>query len=399
VVEDEIGIVVLDSNLLEIYNGQDAATPVPEADEESIGAFTVANMNDTDNDEIIDNVDDDVRAANRGRDEVDLMRLVVRKPSTDLGGAVELSIEGMAVHLWEKPTKGQRIQLTGRGLQLPTSSLPRTIWIEAPNHSSTIRDIMITAKYRCASDSVAATAVWADLINDLHDTVPAVELGSMPDWVNITNPPEQEVFGRGGTGLNRILGVTGIHNGILFKFRVLPNGIVQFSSSGPLARGIVQFDVGRQAEARAWFFKDGQETEIIRKGPLSSLKAEESNDDLPSTEEPAIDESPEPVGNGDFFSYDAPGFMSVIATEDEKFLQGNFLEYIRVSFNGIRPEGSGVLGSRCSEEVDWHVRHTLINRDGLWARSTGDTSETSENEVGPGHRPVQGVSDDGSSQL
>jgi hypothetical protein len=121
---------------------------------------------------------------------------------------------------------------------------------------------------------------------------------------------------------------------------------------------------------------------------------EQSNDDG-TPEERFIDESETPVDNGDFFSYDAPGFDSLNAVEDMRLLQGNFFEYMRVSFNRTRPGGDGVFGSRCSDEVAWHVRHTLVNKNGLWARSTGDSEETPENGVGLGHRhPIEGLTDE-----
>lgn len=56
------------------------------------GAVTVANLNDTDGDSIPDKDDNEVLASSIGRDEIDLMKLVVRKknPASTLSGNVTL---------------------------------------------------------------------------------------------------------------------------------------------------------------------------------------------------------------------------------------------------------------------------------------------------------------------
>ena len=66
---------------------------VPYPVEESRGAFTVANMNDTDGDGVTDNVDvDGVIATPAGRNEVDLMQLKIARPYRDFEGSVTLTV-------------------------------------------------------------------------------------------------------------------------------------------------------------------------------------------------------------------------------------------------------------------------------------------------------------------
>ena len=93
---------------LKIYNGQNAINPVADEKEETVGAFTVANLNDTDGDGVIDNVDNDVTATARGRNEVDLMKIIFNKPEPkDLKGKLRIRIVSGNVKIWEYFFKGK----------------------------------------------------------------------------------------------------------------------------------------------------------------------------------------------------------------------------------------------------------------------------------------------------
>jgi hypothetical protein len=85
-----------------IYDGQNGVKMLRERDDVTVGAVTVANMNDTDSDYSRDDQDDVVANNNTpsptyGTDEVDLMKLVVYRPSVNvLNGGVTVAYVGAA---------------------------------------------------------------------------------------------------------------------------------------------------------------------------------------------------------------------------------------------------------------------------------------------------------------
>jgi hypothetical protein len=97
---------------LKIWNGQNAANPVPDPDKFSLGAFTTANLNDTDGDGIIDKDDPDVPR------EVDLMQLYIGGYK-GLKGRVKLTIKSGSVKLWEDREKKTEIPLQNGAAYFP----------------------------------------------------------------------------------------------------------------------------------------------------------------------------------------------------------------------------------------------------------------------------------------
>jgi hypothetical protein len=87
---------------LTIHHGQSGAA-VDNSKEETEGAFTVANKNDTNGDGNIDKDQNPVTATARGIAEVDLMKLIIHKPFPDLGGNVVLSCQGGNICCAELP--------------------------------------------------------------------------------------------------------------------------------------------------------------------------------------------------------------------------------------------------------------------------------------------------------
>ena len=164
-----VSVAVVNLDLV-IYNGQDG-TMVNESEEEIVGAFTVANLNDTDGDGIVDNNDDIVTAVN-GRNEIDLMQLDIRRPDPDLGGTVNISILSGSVKFWGARTKGVPVTT----INFATTTLPRTLWVEATAFSKSVRDIVLESEYRGLKDSVKATAIWADRTKFTND--PAIKVPS-----------------------------------------------------------------------------------------------------------------------------------------------------------------------------------------------------------------------------
>lgn len=82
-----------------------------------------------------------------------------------------------------------------------------------------------------------------------------------------------------------------------------------------------------------------------------------------------------------FFSYDAPG-PNGAAQGHIWYWEHNFLEWMRVRVDGVRPAGEAIDGSRCSSKIGWHNKHELLNENDVWVRTTGDQLETDVNEIG-----------------
>ncbi len=120
-----------------------------------------------------------------------------------------------------------------------------------------------------------------------------------------------------------------------------------------------------------------------------------ANDD-PAVEGVESDEDESPNALGDMYVEDSPGFGTSFypAGDTLAIWKTNFLEWTRVTFNGVPPEGPGLLGSRMSPQVHWHVSHRVVpaSTGGIWRRSTGadppgpnDPEVPNVNDIGGGH--------------
>ncbi len=158
-----------------IYDGQDGAQVAYQV-EESRGAFTVANLNDTDNDGVQDRNDaDGVVATPAGRNEVDLMRLDIARPYAGFEGTMTLTVPSGGINCWRESTRVNRVPLNDGGdIQLSEADFPptgdMTLWAEAYSPSDSIRDMVINLTYRSFTDTVKATGVWASLTALEDDT-------------------------------------------------------------------------------------------------------------------------------------------------------------------------------------------------------------------------------------
>lgn len=87
------------------------------------------------------------------------------------------------------------------------------------------------------------------------------------------------------------------------------------------------------------------------------------------------------------YSSDHPGVLTGGVVDDDIVVsQGNLQEFIRVVFEGTKPEGNGVQGSRASDYVNWYARSWVeMDANGDWHRNTGDAMETDTNDIGEGH--------------
>jgi hypothetical protein len=93
------------------------------------------------------------------------------------------------------------------------------------------------------------------------------------------------------------------------------------------------------------------------------------------------------------YSFDGPGVG--LNTPQPGDMASQYLsarEWVRVRFvsqiNGLEPavfDGERVLGSRASNEFEWHARSTItVNSNGQVVRTTGDEHESNQNDVAPG---------------
>ena len=344
---------------LVIWNGQGAEKPV--AKKYDVGAFTVANLNDTDGDGKIDNVDDDGVVG-----EKDLMKLYTGGYAGKKG-KVKLTVKSGAVKFWEDKEKKKEIPLTDGAVlfDIPPGEkgLEKTLWVEATAASASVRDIVIWEGYvnekgvlKDETDKVRATAVWAT-------STRFANLANQVLWPEVQEPMRtnfNDSVGAFGKSFNCPDGA--IHYSIGFEYTVYPPGIG--------AEPSVLFDLTRQKATRKWSVINGQVAQASL--PVDFPVGDLSNDD---TEDG--DESPTPLPSpalpllpDRIHCFDGPGPASrqVLVTPSGEMTQiierRNFLEFARVSFDGTRPAGNTLSGSRCSVKVPWRVF--------LWVEAAGD---------------------------
>ena len=363
---------------LTIYDGQ-SGDAVAESQEESRGAFTIANLNDTDGDDMTDYVDDVVTATPRGRDEVDLMRLDMSvRPASALTGEVSLYVSG-TIALWQEATKGTRVPMNGGIARFDPSVFvdgKKTIWVELTAPSATLRDNDLLMVFSGGSDIVKATGVWAAVTAMEHDTKDAAVLFAEPQWSDIENPPRSGIENWGGTGLRPVDPVLGVRNVMAMQFTVQPPGIRNEAD--------VHFDITRRFAARVTTL-DTNGNVVTSSTVTFPNELEEANDDSV-----ADDEIDEPNQNNHMYVEDEPGIAtgSIGLNEVTAIYRASFEEFMRV---GIKtdPAGDGVSGSQASNTFEWHCCHLITYVGGAWVRSTGNTEVPDVNDIGPG-RTVPG---------
>jgi hypothetical protein len=361
---------------LEIWNGQFfhlQAEPEPPPVEKKfeVGAFTVANLNDTDDDGKPDNAADDTEVP----DEEDLMRLRVTA-GAGLKGKVRLVVKSGAIEFWTEETKTTRIPKNEGKIEfvIPAEGLSKVIWIEATAKSAALRDIEIHADYIDENNTVVeslekvrATAIWAELgprgiINTGFEVPAEMDDEKANDtfaenlhssWGASKAAPPAEQF-------NFCIGI---------EFKVFPSGI-----GGEPA---VQFDISRKAIGTFW----------EREPPPVGWHGNEP-DPWPIWDEPNDDSDDRDEDRGPtsdlIYSLDNPTLdePEAGATRFEVSKRANFREFVRVKFapDPIVSVNGRVIGSRCSTFVDWHLRgHISRDPQGIWSLTAG------KNSVGPGH--------------
>lgn len=407
--------VVIDSDVnLDIYNGKNGAV-VKRIDENTKGAVTVANMNDTDADRRPDYEDIHVLETDGtprqgstilpGRNEVDLMRLDLHKPvgyDKLAGIPVTLTVShSNRIKLWKNPTKEFPINLDGDRIDImdwdtnewttnPTNGT-KTIWVEITTPSNVCADLSLTLKYGAKSQSVKATGLWvertavayqdADFIRDFTKW-PAPWKNAPNDIYRIVDVASGGPQGNTiGTGVRAKFtnedGKAEFSNIILFEFQVYPANAQAFF------KGVVRFDITRQTAAKEWLVPSVGNPVPTDNEPFPNQWEYANDDEVPG---PGFvrDESIEPDVFGKMYSVDAPGLaLGPLGIGSTMFRRFNAYEYVRVSLDGTKPDGNGLLGSQCSPNYSWHSRTTVKMQAGGWARENV-AGTTKVNDIGLG---------------
>lgn len=352
---------------LVIHHGQDG-TAVDEAEEENLGAFTVANLNDTNSNGVPDNRENN---GNGVAGEKDLMKLVIQPLKPGQRGEVELMVTGHA-RIWKDAEK----VMLEKERTFKVSQLPLTRWVEVTAKSETIGAVRITATHNGLSDTVLATGVWGEIDATLHDQSQAI-------WPDLGEETLRMVMKRGGKAGLATPHAKYMKNVIVFKFIISPKGIGSGETS------FIKFDNARQMRLLKWEIQASGKK--LERENIPFPRGDESVNDDPSQS----GETNVPDAQGQVFAHDAPGLRSWRASsvDDQLCYRYNFLEFTRVRFDNIQPQGGEkdapkVDGSRCTPKVKWTLAHTLKKVGNRWTRTTGDAEESRVNFIRLGHSTI-----------
>ncbi len=410
--EEFIAFTPFPQELLTIYDGQEGPA-IADVDEDITGAVTVANKNNTDADEFIDNVDTSVKELRtgvdkHGRDEVDLMRLDVLRGANGSHHIRVFSNLPERVAFWTSSTKESLLPLGTGGevdIYFPNYTPKfKTIWVELKDVSSELGDVVITAHfYRLFEDKVIATGIWATMTKWEFATIDYANLAADPWRIEMDahlQQPVKDVFGGTGKRPNKVFDrvdvgpppehISGFHYVILFQFEFKP-----FDIQASLPR--VKFDPTRQKAGVAWVtMPDGEVRRDVTNTYPYPIEWERPNDDGVPVGGPENDESHEPFQNSHVYAFDAPGMLFNDSASEAYVKQArktNFWEWMRVRLDGVRPGlddvdnavPAAIEGSICSPYTGWNLQAAIKKHDGTWIRD-----DALPNDIAAGHvQPLQ----------
>ncbi len=361
------------------------------------GAVTVANLNDTDGDGITDNIDPIVESSSVGRNEVDMIKLVIRKKITDPVGPVTLKKVGGTVTLWEDPKKnGSQISLNANNeITYSDASLPKTIFIEATAVSGDLMDIKFHLLYNGeVVDKVSATAVWVDTGGTWSsETITPVPNMPAPDGLpNLTHSPLVNNINNKWISFNGDrYGFQDFYSGaipnndpsnldkrlggrILFEFQVSPAG----------AQSLVKFDVTRQKKVRAYKLNILDNSLFLFDSFDFPYELEEDNEKPNDDSNNYSDEDNSPSNNL-IYSGDIPSTqLAEIDAVAFKVNKISFHEFVRVGITApsIIDYNESLHGSRGSAVVDWNCVYYA-------KRGTDNGKLTQDNSIVSNSEPLR----------
>jgi hypothetical protein len=373
--DDDLGFVSTSLFALDItlHHGQDGAA-VADDDELTVGAFTVANRNDTDGDAIPDLFDNEVAITTPellGKPEVDLMKLVIKRPLLWLP-QLPMKIIPSSVHMkfWTDSTKIYCLNPDGGDFNVwfGAGETQKVVWVELTNPSSAVRDYSVTAEATgFAPDTIKATAVWSEIFDYELTLRDAMAVFAEAPWNSIpeTSAIYKLVEAHGGTGKRPISPDWGLKNVIIQAWKPLPEGILDEPQ--------VTFDITRRIDTlgKTRYQAGNVEEEVLAQFPGDP---DETNDDSHNLDEATY--------GGLMFVFDAPGrkgwsanpawpwiTVSIAQNVVKIAYRDNFEEFVRVRVDGTVPSGDGNIGSRASIKFLWHS-HVQMERSGSdWIRS------------------------------
>jgi uncharacterized protein (DUF2141 family) len=351
---------------LDIWDGLDGAGggwPVGEFAEETRGAFTVTNIQDTNGDGKRDRDQNPVEATPKGRNEVDLMKMEMVVKNVPADADVTLEITGPnagEVKLWDTSTKKREI--TKRSWKAGELETPKVVWVEIRETDPTklvMRGVTLTLRCLGLKDTVKATGIWANVTAVWHDRDDVLSFEvvrdlplNMWEYINMLE----------GFGLRRYQEDDGSWwhgNSIFFQFTVYPPGIENEKR--------VYFDITRQCHEKFYviYSKRGPLWWYVRK--LEKEIPWPNQVELPNDDPHNDDESDVPSQNNHMYSIDAPRLREGVWPRNSRvrIMHFNSLEFIRVRLDAIKPSGNRVQGSRCSDYFPWHSAITLYRS--LWS--------------------------------
>ena len=354
---------------LDIFNGQDGAEVIDDK-EVTIGAFTVANINNTDGNSSSNGAPGIDRDQATVPGEVDLMKMIIRKPSRNIAGKkLTLTLKSGSAKVYPEKTKGTEVAIPheytyediGEGV---------TLWVEATAPSKDVRDIAFKIVYSTADDTVNATGVWAEKTG--FKNLPTDAL-----WGNAEEPMKTDFINILSSKFGIQYAFPGnVRYAMGMEFTVSPKGIGDEPG--------VKFDVTRQKE-RSIATRKGTiisaapniywagRTIFTGDGP-TGVDVDLSTDDIASSDE---DNTPK---SNNIYSIDAPGHLND-AAYDEVIMKINFLEFVRVRFDNITPSGNTREGSRCSVKIPW-CAFIWSEKDGLhYIEKAGKGSSVTEGYI------------------
>lgn len=315
---------------LRIFHGQ-FGTEISENDEESKGALTVANKN-----------------GDNGGNEVDLMKLIIDKEGR-AGGECEVKIEKTGnITFWENSNRTSQIT----NLMFSSDDLPKEVWVEAVDVSAVVKDIEIRALIgNNVQDIVKATGLWCEFVDKYNS-------GNTPDPMD-TDLPLSDFIVDFVDANNNYYGLgyydSGYGGRILVEFELFPKDVETLWS--------IHFDVTRRKSTERQTMISGANQFVTIQGSNFPNNPEFANDDEITRDDE--DNTPDV-----FYGYDGPNIKinPNLPTGQNSFAydkyNGNFEEFVRMSFEPFPYIGTGVQGSRCSYKVPWvHNRCVKIWSD------------------------------------
>jgi len=354
----------------DIYQGQGGAV-VPEASEESVGAFTVANLNDSNYNGTADKDENPVT------DEKDLMRLDLNKPAPDpAAGTVRIIFTSGSGNVWTTSTKTTQVT----NFEVAVTDLPKTWYIEATAPTA-LQGIKIQYEFKAPSravwmegDKVSATAVWASCTDVVSEDLSAAQVDARlgNDWIN--HADDGSGAGCGPRTLINVGWLAAPHpmhhptqgtgtspsvdwqysNVIVLEFTIDPSNIATVPSTygnGVKARPL--FDIGRVVYRSAFWWQAG-EGDPQHPSP-ATVHFPPADDDV-NDDSANEDETAEPTQEGHMWVIDGPGFKYPPTTDGLNIYRGNFKEFVRAGL-GVEPSGAN-NGSRCSAKQGWYSKDT-----------------------------------------